>query len=658
MKKTLTIILAIFMMATLAISASAASIVYSGSIGEGFSWSLDSDGKFTITGEGEIPIYDEEDIPWNDIDIRTQIKSVEIGEGITNVPYCAFFNCINLESVSLPDSLKEIGINAFNNCDKLEAIEIPNGVEKIYNMAFAFSGLKSLTVPDSVTLIGAGAFEYTKLESVALSNNIDVIAGKLFSYCEELKSVAIPEGVKAINSNAFNNCKALKEITIPDSVELISSQAFFFCESLTQIKLPASLKTIGSNAFYASGLTSLTLPNGLTTLDDEALAGTYVPGTLVIPDSVTSIGKDILSRTDFTELVLGSGMETVNLESINHYISLIIPEEVKAIAGTEEYIYFTGVHYMGERENLTVEDEKLSGSIHCIEYIDAKAPTCVKDGHEAGYYCEVCDAYFLNTGAATGELATGIHIFEEYISDNNATCTEDATKTAYCEYNCGEKDVVTDEGTAFGHSSVIIPAVPSTCTEPGKTEGSYCGTCGDILVRPNVQHVIPHKFEKYEIYKPATCIERAQEISYCEYGCNNYDVRIVEDSFADHIHTDVWENYAKEGHFHRCTVCNEVLDLTPHTYGDEWTYFAGLDLDGELRYEKTRYCTVCNRSETVEISKEEYNAATGNAATGNTDNCDHLCHKDGFMGFIWKIVQFFWKLFKMNPVCECGAAHY
>ncbi|MBR5826256.1 MAG: hypothetical protein IKY78_04125, partial [Clostridia bacterium] len=38
--------------------------------------------------------------------------------------------------------------------------------------------------------------------------------------------------------------------------------------------------------------------------------------------------------------------------------------------------------------------------------------------------------------------------------------------------------------------------------------------------------------------------------------------------------------------------------------------------------------------------------------------CDHLCHKDGFMGFIWKIVKFFWKLFKMNPVCECGAAHY
>ena len=41
-----------------------------------------------------------------------------------------------------------------------------------------------------------------------------------------------------------------------------------------------------------------------------------------------------------------------------------------------------------------------------------------------------------------------------------------------------------------------------------------------------------------------------------------------------------------------------------------------------------------------------------------SNNCSHICHKDGFMGFIWKIICFFQKLFGMNPVCECGAAHY
>lgn len=40
------------------------------------------------------------------------------------------------------------------------------------------------------------------------------------------------------------------------------------------------------------------------------------------------------------------------------------------------------------------------------------------------------------------------------------------------------------------------------------------------------------------------------------------------------------------------------------------------------------------------------------------ESCSHMCHKDGFIGFIWKIVNFFQKLFGINPVCECGERHY
>ena len=38
-----------------------------------------------------------------------------------------------------------------------------------------------------------------------------------------------------------------------------------------------------------------------------------------------------------------------------------------------------------------------------------------------------------------------------------------------------------------------------------------------------------------------------------------------------------------------------------------------------------------------------------------SQTCNHLCHKGGF---IWAIVRFFWKLFKINKYCSCGAAHY
>ena len=44
--------------------------------------------------------------------------------------------------------------------------------------------------------------------------------------------------------------------------------------------------------------------------------------------------------------------------------------------------------------------------------------------------------------------------------------------------------------------------------------------------------------------------------------------------------------------------------------------------------------------------------------TDTTVLCDHLCHKSGFSGLLWKIIRFFWKFFKINPQCECGANHY
>lgn len=40
------------------------------------------------------------------------------------------------------------------------------------------------------------------------------------------------------------------------------------------------------------------------------------------------------------------------------------------------------------------------------------------------------------------------------------------------------------------------------------------------------------------------------------------------------------------------------------------------------------------------------------------ENCTCNCHKSGFMGFIWKITNFFNRIFKLNPVCRCGEEHY
>ncbi len=38
--------------------------------------------------------------------------------------------------------------------------------------------------------------------------------------------------------------------------------------------------------------------------------------------------------------------------------------------------------------------------------------------------------------------------------------------------------------------------------------------------------------------------------------------------------------------------------------------------------------------------------------------CSHMCHQGGIAGFFWSIINFFNRLFGLNPFCECGSSHY
>ena len=61
--------------------------------------------------------------PW--YSYRTNIRTVEIGNGVKNIGDGAFEGCTNLDSVKIPCSVEKIGITAFMNCTSLRRIEIP-----------------------------------------------------------------------------------------------------------------------------------------------------------------------------------------------------------------------------------------------------------------------------------------------------------------------------------------------------------------------------------------------------------------------------------------------------------------------------------------------------------------------------------------------------
>ena len=91
---------------------------------------------------------------------------------------------------------------------------------------------------------------------------------------------------------------SLTSITIPNSVTTIEWGAFQYCTNLTSITIPNSVSSIGNGAFAGcTGLTSITIPNSVTSISDRAFAGCTGLTSITIPNSVNWIGWDAFLDT-------------------------------------------------------------------------------------------------------------------------------------------------------------------------------------------------------------------------------------------------------------------------------------------------------------------------------------------------------------------------
>ena len=219
------------------------------------------------------------------------LKSISLPKGVDYIGEYAFALCCELGSVNIPAGVVSIGKGTFYGCEKLKSVEIPDAVLSIGEEAFAScESLASVTIPDNVTEIGGSAFKGTRLTSVQLPKNIRHISEELFSDCMYLTSVDIPDGVTVIGVHAFNNCRSLQSVKIPESVTYIGNYAFS-SSGMTSIVIPSGVTSIERCTFYGCAeLTHISIPEGVTTIEDEAFASCEKLSNIVIPSSVRTIG--------------------------------------------------------------------------------------------------------------------------------------------------------------------------------------------------------------------------------------------------------------------------------------------------------------------------------------------------------------------------------
>ena len=126
------------------------------------------------------------------------------------------------------------------------------------------------------------------------------------------------------------------------------------------------------------------------------------------------------------------------------------------------------------------------------------------------------------TITVTGIAAKENHQFTEYESDNNATCTEDGTRTAYCDFGCGTTNTIADVGTKLGHSySYFTYDNNATCTKDGTMTAHCDNGCGAYSSVNAKGTATGHSFTVYN-EKPATHTDNKAYVSICDF-CSKTD---------------------------------------------------------------------------------------------------------------------------------------
>ncbi|MBR5957139.1 MAG: leucine-rich repeat domain-containing protein, partial [Salinivirgaceae bacterium] len=185
-----------------------------------------------------------------------------IPEGITDIQYGAFEECLNLQEITLPSTITDVSHYAFDETSALAAINVnvsagefstggfysSDGIlykkndDKVilYRYPQAKEG-DSFTVQGPVSKIRECAFAGCQnLKSVYISDNIEM-GSVVFQSDTVIEHVTLPKGLTQIPSQTFQECYSLKSITIPASVTSIEgTQVFQFCKSLTTINYRGS----------------------------------------------------------------------------------------------------------------------------------------------------------------------------------------------------------------------------------------------------------------------------------------------------------------------------------------------------------------------------------------------------------------------------------
>ena len=229
-----------------------------------------------------------------------------------------------------------------------------------------------------------------------------------------------------IGNYAFEGCSGLTSLTLPTGITSIGYGAFIGCSGLTSLTLPAGITKIGSSAFSGcSGLTSLTLPAGITEIDDKAFDGCSGLTSLTLPAGITSIGYGAFHDcSGLTSLTLPDGITSIGSRAFKYcsgLTSLTLPDGITKI-GDEAFNGCRGLTSLTLPDCITSIGSRAFNGCRGLTSLTLPAGI-TKIGDEAFYGCSGLTSLTLPDGITSiGDKAfkgcsglTSIYVYAEKV---------------------------------------------------------------------------------------------------------------------------------------------------------------------------------------------------------------------------------------------------
>ena len=325
------------------------------------------------------------------------LEAVELPEGLLAIGGDAFDGCSSLKKINLPASLRFIGGSAFGGCRSLEPLELPAGLVALGNinleeldrerldqdLQVALSELEalkvslyggldgplferwidctSLSLPAGLRLLGSGVLQdCDRFAGLDLPESLVYIGARTFEGCHSLKFLEIKDGLQFLGRgafwcrrlqevvigegittlpNAFSSCGNLMSVTLPQSLTAIGEEAFRDCESLREVALPAHLETIGNEAFsHCNSLERMVFPASLKKLGEQSFGDCTGLQSVVLPAGLEEIGKaafyccESLEQVEFAGAAAAGGIIGPQaFQFCNSLQRVVIPEGIQVI---------------------------------------------------------------------------------------------------------------------------------------------------------------------------------------------------------------------------------------------------------------------------------------------------------------------------------------